>query len=122
MLQQVAVVAGDLDDQGLAVEGEALRGGLREAAGVLDPGGGIGREIGIVLEDLLAPDDGIDLHQQTLVADPRMQGIARLGPGELFRPQEGIRQRHLAEIEEGARERRRAEAARGGDGRHPSAS
>ena len=112
VLQQVAVVAGDLDDQGLPSRAKRCVAACGVAAGVLDPGGGIGGEIGIVLEDLLAPDDGIDLHQQTLIADARMQGVARLGLGELLRPQEGIRQRHLAEIEEGARERRGAGGGR----------
>src|SRR5262249_3809650 len=111
MLQQVAVVARDLDHHRALAESEACGGVDREAVGLLDPRGGIGGEISVVAEDLLRADDRLGLHEQAFAADSHMERKARLRFAELLRSQEGVRERHAAEIDEGPRQRRATEAA-----------
>ena len=47
MLQQIAVVAGELDHEAVAVQPEPFAHGHAVAPRMLDPAGGIGREVGI---------------------------------------------------------------------------
>src|SRR5690242_20981069 len=56
--------------------------------------------------------DLLDLHQEAFAADPRMERKARFRFPQLLGPQEGVGERHAAEVDEGPRQRRAAEAAR----------
>ncbi len=79
VLQQVAVVARDLDDEALRPEAEPRRSApLGEPPGVLDPGVGVRREVGVVGEDLLGRHDVVDLHQPARRAEAGAQRIPLL--------------------------------------------
>lgn len=80
VLQQVAVVRGDLDDLGLRAEVQA--GGHRDriAAGVVDPAGGPGRQVGVIVrEDRVGGRRLGRLGQPAAFADHDMQRKAALG-------------------------------------------
>ncbi len=64
VLQQVAVVAGDLGDQAVRVEVEPVDHRVGVALGVRHPGVGVGREVGVVREDVLAGHVSRQLHEQ----------------------------------------------------------
>ena len=48
VLEQVAVVRGELDDEALGAEAEPVGDHVRVGARVLDPGVGVGREVGVL--------------------------------------------------------------------------
>ena len=77
-LEQVAVVAGDLDDLARAVEFETLGDQLDVASRVLDPGIGVGREVGVVTEDLPGRREHRQLHQQAFLTDADVEGVEPL--------------------------------------------
>src|SRR5947207_3133852 len=107
----MAVVAGQL-------HGEAVRAQLQPAldhvavdARVLDPTRGVGREIGVLAEDVVGADVLLQLHQEALVANERVQWIVRLHLVELRGGQKALAQRRHAEIDEGVPDRGLAEPA-----------
>ena len=77
VLQQVAVVAGDLHHEAVPVEAEALDRHLDVAARVLDPGVRVRGEVGVLREDVLAGHELLELHEQAALADLRVQRVER---------------------------------------------
>ena len=62
VLQQVAVVAGELHREALRPEAQPLRDRLAVALGVCDPAGRIGGEVGVFPEDMLRAHVLFELH------------------------------------------------------------
>ena len=110
-LEQVAVVRGELDDARVAVEAEALDHLLDVAASVLDPAVRVGREVDVVLEDVLRRGELAELDEQALGAHVRVQRVARLLAREVLFGQQRVGERGEPEVDEGLRERSRAEPA-----------
>ena len=112
VLQQVAVVGGDLDDVAALVEPEALDHLLGVAAAVLEPARGVGREVGVVGEDLLGGLELLELHEEALPADERAQRVERLHAVGALGRQVGVGERRHAEVGEhgvdGAPQKRQA--------------
>ena len=79
VLQQVAVVARDLDHEAVLPEAEPLRDHVRVAAHVLDPAVGVRGEVGVLGEDRLRADVLLELHQEAL-ARRRRRGADRTAP------------------------------------------
>ena len=115
VLEQVAVVRGELDDQAAAVEPEAVDHRLAVDACMLDPGVGKGGEVCVLPEDLLSGDVCLELHEQAVVADAHVQRIEVLDAVELVGGQERLAQRRHAQVDERARERAAADST----GRQP---
>jgi hypothetical protein len=112
VLQQVAVVAGDLDHLVAGVEAEALHHGRHVGAGVVEHRLRVGGEIGVVgVEDRLAPLHRRQLHQEARVADEGVQGVEGLGLQHRLGGQVGVGERRGAEVDEAVLERRPAGAA-----------
>ena len=107
MLQQVAVVAGDLHHLAAGPSLQRLDRHLGVAPRMLDPAGRVGREVGVLGEDLLRRDELLQLHQEALVADVGVQRIERLHLVQLLGRDVRLAQRRHAEIDEGRGERRR---------------
>ena len=79
VLQQVAVVAGDLDDQAVAVRAAALRASAAaRSRGVRDHRVGERREVDVVAEQLLGRHRLGDLHQAARGQNARVERVARL--------------------------------------------
>ena len=85
VLEQVAVVAGDLDDERVAVQAQALRGLVDELLRVPHPRVGVGREVGVVGEDVLGRDVRGQLDQQALRSRPARAAGRRSPPGRAGR-------------------------------------
>ena len=68
VLEEVSVVAGKLDDERMLVQSETLRHGLNVSLCVRYPTIGIGREVGIVTEDVLRRHELLQLNQSADVA------------------------------------------------------
>ena len=101
ILQEIAVVGGDLDHQAVRTEGEALGHHLGIGAGVRQPGGRKGGEVGVVaVEMLLAAGDVLDLHQLADAADEGAQREEALGVARLFGRAHGVGNRRHAEVDE----------------------
>ena len=113
VLQQVAVVARDLDDQAVGAEAEALDRHRRRSACVRDPGVGVRREVGVLGEDVLRRHELLELHQQAVLADLRVERIERLHRVGAVGRHVALAQRRHAEVDERVAQRRRAEAAAG---------
>ena len=64
MLQQIAVVARQLDHQAVRPEPEPLRDHLAVGLGVRDPAGRVGGEVGVLAEDVLRAHVLLELHQE----------------------------------------------------------
>ena len=78
MLEEVAVVAGHLDHEAPLVELEAVRDPVRVHAHVLDPAVGVGGEVRVLGEDLLAAHVLPELDQETPIADVDVQRVEAL--------------------------------------------
>ncbi len=100
VLQQIAVVAADLDDPAAGAEAEALDRHRAIAPRVFEPGLRIGREIGIFPEDALGRDIGFHLRQEAGAAHPHGEGIERLHGVEFVGPEKAFAQGRHAEIDE----------------------
>ena len=85
MLEQVAVVGRHFDDETVRVEAEGIHGLVDKLSGVLDPRGGVGGVVGVVAaEGVLRCDEGRNLQQQAVGAQPEAKWVGRLGKVELF--------------------------------------
>ncbi len=115
ILQEVAVVRGDLDHQRLGPEAEPADRRLGVGAAMLKPAGRIGREVGVVgVENRVGRHRIVDLHQEAAVADARVQRIEPLRAGlELRLGQVGVRRRLFAQVDQGVGQGTAAEAAGG---------
>ena len=112
VLEQVAVVAGHLDHEGVRGEAEPLDRAVDEPAGVLDPGGGEGGEVGVLGERLLGRDQRRDLGEQAALADAHVQRVGGLRLLDGRGGEEQLARRGGAEVEEAAQLGRSAEPAR----------
>src|SRR5690606_1147716 len=80
VLQEVTVVAGELDDEALRAEAETRGDRLDVAAGMLEPGVRVGGKIGVLGEDLRRFDVLLKLHEEAAFADlddERVEGFGR---------------------------------------------
>ena len=111
MLQQIAVVARQLDHQAVRPEPEALRDHRAVGLGVGDPAGRVGREIGVFAEDVLRAHVLAELDQEAAAAHQRMEREVRLHRVELLGREEALAQRRHAEIDQAVRQRAAAQAA-----------
>ena len=113
VFQEIAVVTGDLDDQGVCAQTKPLDHRLGIAFGVRHPAGRIGREIGIgVVEDRLGRHLMIGLDQKAGVTDQGAQREDRLITGDqLFRRQIAVGQGLQTQVQKHPAERRAAESA-----------
>src|SRR6185312_2962498 len=73
MLKQIAVIARDLHDEGVAVQAKAVNRSTHELAGVGHPGLAVGGEVGVMTEDFFRRDVGRQLYEQAVRADSHMQ-------------------------------------------------
>ena len=108
VLQEVAVVRGDLDHEAVRPEREALGHRVDVAPRVLDPRVGVGREVRVLREDVLRRDELGDLHEPAPLARADVQGVEGLGLLELLVRQDGLTERRLPEVDDREREWRPA--------------
>jgi hypothetical protein len=108
VLEQVAVVAGDLDHAVLPSERVSVDHRLRVAPRVLHPGVRVGREVRVLGEDLIGRHVLGQLHQQAALADPHVKRIEGLHRVEALERQKALAERRHPEVEERARQRRAA--------------
>ena len=109
VLEQVAVVARDLDDEAVGPEVESVDRLVCVTACVFDPGIGIRREVGVVGEDLLGWHHVVDLYEQTLVTHSDMEWVDRFGTGgQLLLGQVRVGEGLETEIQNGAMQWRSA--------------
>src|SRR6267378_905757 len=97
-LQQVAVVACDLDDQGIASQPEARNGHFGVLATMSQPALGVRGEVGVFLEYLLRCFEDLELDQKAGLADVRLERIDGLHLVEVFRIQVRIRKRRTPQV------------------------
>ena len=93
MLEQVTVVAAELDDQAPRVQGQALADRVRVPARVADPTVGIRREVRVVGEDVGRGDVLLQLHEQALLADVDVERVEGLHLVQVARVEERLAQR-----------------------------
>ena len=121
VLEQIAVVRGDLDHARSAVEAKAVGRHVGVVLRVLQPGGRVRREVGVLGENLGRGHVLLELDQEAPLADPDAQRVEGLHPVELVGAEEGLAERGHAEIHERGPERSPTEAAeRRRRGRHRS--
>ena len=100
ILQQIAVIAGDLDDAAGRAEGEFLHVALCRGAGVPEQGVGEGREVEVIGEEIDGRGEVRDLKQPAACTDGDTERKARLGFSQISREKEVICQGLMAEIED----------------------
>ena len=118
VLEEVAVVARDLDHAGALVEAEPCAHLIGVAARVIDPARRIRRKVRVVGEDLLGRGGRRQLDEQAFVADERAERIEPLTAGEVILAEIRVRERRHAEIDEDLLERRVADSTRREDRSH----
>ena len=101
VLQQVAVVARDLDNLALRSQPEALDHRGDVAFRVPQPAGGEAGEVGVVGKDRLGALEGFELDQPAGVADIGVERVEDLAPVPPLRCDVGVGERRQAEIAEG---------------------
>ena len=112
VLQQVAVVAGNLHHQGVRPKPQARESGLHVGLGVGQPGAGERREVHVLAgEDLRAALHFVHLHQKAVRADKELERIVRLRGVQVLRLEEGVGRRRGSKIQKDLGERRVAKAA-----------
>jgi hypothetical protein len=111
-LEQVAVVAGQLDGQAVGRELQPLGDPLDVVATVGEPRVRVRREVRVLGEDVLGSDVLLELHQEALLADVDPQGIERLHGVDPAGLDVALAQRRHAQVDEGVSQVRTAEAAR----------
>ena len=116
MLQEVPVVRGELDDEAVGAEREPVGDHVDVAARVLDPRIRVGREVGVLREDLVRRDERRQLREPAARADPDVERIEGLHLLEPIGRQEAFAERRLPEVDHRQLERRLAEAAVGSTG------
>ena len=84
VLQQVAVVTGDLEDQTSRPKLKRSRINTLYLTCVLHPAVGIGGKVGVFVKDVGRRDIFFQLHQEAALTDPGVQGIERLHVIELM--------------------------------------
>ena len=100
VLEQVAIVGGDFDDEAVGAEREPLAHDFDVTSGMFEPGGGGGGEIGVVgAEQLVGARTVGGLHQPAVLAHKEPERIGDFGRPEIGRAQIGVRRRRVAEVE-----------------------
>ena len=105
VLQQVSIVARDLDDLTGPVKTEPLRDVIDITPGMRQPAIGVRGEVRIIGKDGVRVDDVVQLHEQALAADDCAKWKPGLRPVDLLGPQITVRERHDAEIDHDGTER-----------------
>ena len=113
VLEEVAVVRRELDDEALAAETEPFGDRVDIAPCVLDPGIGVRREIGVLGEDLVGSDERRDLREPAVGAHLDVERIEGLHVLQALRREEALAERRLAEVDHRQLERRVTDAAMG---------
>ena len=103
MLQQIAVIASELDHEAFRSEPEAALDHLAIAASIRYPGRRIRREIGVFGDNVLRADEFGKLNQPAGVANPDVKRVLDLWRVEFGFGEETLAQRRHAEIDEGGR-------------------
>ena len=99
ILEQIAVVAGQLDDKSSSGPSRTDQSFARIPPGMAEPGIRIGRKIHVVArEDFAAADVFLDLHQAAILAEQCPQGIERLHLEQLVAGQEILAQRRHSQV------------------------
>ena len=111
ILQQVAVVAGDLHDHRIGAKVETLRHRLGIRFGVAKPALREGAEIDVVAEDALRAFEFLELDKVASAADISVQWIEWLHRPRSLRRNKGVGERRQAKVGEGLVQRGLAEAA-----------
>src|SRR5262245_15829908 len=100
ILQQVTVIAGDLDDLALPGNGEKRNHLSHIGLGVPQPRIRERREIGVVAEYVLRTFPFLELNEKALTAHEGLERIEWLHLLQIFRLEIGVRKRRHAEIDE----------------------
>ena len=112
VLEQVAVVRCELDDEVVGPERKTLHDHLDVTTGMVDPRVRVRREVRVLGENALRRDELRDLHEPAGGADPCVQRIEDLGLTQAAFGENRLAQRRLAEVDEAQRERASAMPAR----------
>ena len=99
-LQQISVIAAELDDPARRPEAEPLGHRFDVSPRVIEPGIRIGREIGVFRKDMLRRDVLLELHEKAVAADIGGERIERLHRIELVLCEIALAKRRHAEIDE----------------------
>jgi hypothetical protein len=110
VLQEVAVVGGEFDDEVVGSESETLADVLDVLAGVLDPRRGVRREVGVFSEDLVGGDKLGKLDEPAPRANANVQRIEAFYGAERLGRHQALAKRRHPEIHDRQLERRTAEA------------
>ncbi len=116
MLQEVAVIARQLDGQAVGAEVQALGDLLAVALGVRHPARREGREIGVLGEDRFRAHILLELHEVAGLADQHVQREVHLHLIDFAGLQEALAGRRHAEVDECVLEPAAAKPAVGGLG------
>ncbi len=100
MLQQIAVVARQFDDEAVGPKVQALLDHHAVLAGVLDPRCRVRGEVSVLAENLVRCDVLFQLHQQAAVAHVGVEREKGLQAVEPIGGQEALAQRRHAEVDE----------------------
>src|SRR5258705_7227296 len=112
MLEQVPVIAGDLEDAALGAERQPLRHLFDVAPGVLDPAVRIRRKVGVFREDVVGRYIFVELYEETPLAQESVQRIERLHVIEGVCWNETLAERRHPQVHERPGQCGRAEPAR----------
>ncbi len=112
VLEEVAVVAGELDDHRVGAEAEPLGDHVDIVRGVLQPRRGERREVGVLLEDLAGVDVLVELHEEALMAHPDVQRVEGLHRIQRVGGKEALTERRHSEVDDTVFERGGTKAAR----------
>ena len=105
VLEEVAVVRGELDDEAVRPEREPLRDLIDVAPGVVDPRVRVRREVRVLREDLLGRGQLGYLREPATLTDADVQRIEGLALLELLRREHGLAQGRLSEVDDGQLQR-----------------
>ena len=111
VLEQVTVVARELDDVTVGSETPPRNHLVGVAFDVLQPAVGVRREVGVLGKDLGRADVLFELNEEASLADEDMERVERLHAIELVGSQEGLAKRRHPEIHERVMQRCCAVAA-----------
>ena len=112
VLEQVAVVRRELDDEVVRAQGEALADHLHVLPSVLHPGRGVRRVVRVLGEDLVRRDESFELDEVAALAGEYVKGEERLHAPDLLRAEEALAERRHPEVDDRQVERGAAKAAR----------
>ena len=112
VLEQVAVVRSELDDEVLRAQTKTLADHLHVLPCMLDEGRRIRREVRVLGEDLVRRHERLELDEVAPLAGEDMKREERLHVPDLLRTDEALAERRHAKVDDRQLERCAAEAAR----------